>query len=583
MRTSRGVVLMLTLGTLLAVVPAALSRSTGELIRPTSASGRCTSVGWIAGLTARAPRASLVLAKASKSCSCRLKPCAKPRRNQILFADERMSSGGGRFTFKSAATGAPTLTCIMSNRTVGVLFPSTVKFQSRIDHVVLKIVRGATSCQVGQGSAENGNANAMFIVGNTTRIEVGIVNDPVFGVKTTEQGALIQVRKGVVQVAKTTGQSASKNVGRDQQLTVRGHGNSLGTVEPLVLDAALRPGLCALDPRIDLTDVVTASGAHRSGNPLALAPDRNGNLWFTDDATPAIGRFNLATGKITYPAFVRLKPGSLPTFITNDTAGNVWFTDPGRTPAIGKIDPSARTLTRYDLTPGSKPWAPAYDPVNDLLWFTDQRKPTGAIGVIDPITGTITEVSDGLRHGSHPEGIAIDARGNAWFTDDNDPSPAIGVVDAKTHAIHEYSNGLVAGSLPRAITIAPGGAVWFSDERTVNNKKRNAKGDGLIGTISSTDPTHKIVEYAVEANGGNRYSIPEGIAWYNGFVWFTDDGVTKAIGRVDARTGAIAESSKALVARSKPIGVLVTKGALWFTDRLANSPKIGKLVTKPSC
>ncbi len=247
------------------------------------------------------------------------------------------------------------------------------------------------------------------------------------------------------------------------------------------------------------------------------------------------------------------------------------------------IDPKTNTFTEYDLKPGSIPWNPMYDPVHNLVWFTDRSKPTGAIGVIDPKTKVISEYTQGLQPGSHPEGIAVDAKGMVWFTDDSGSSPAIGTIDPGTHEIHEYDSGLVPGSLPRGIMVGADGNVWFADERTVDNTKLHAPGDGLIGMINPADPKHRIVEYAVAANGGNANSTPEGLAWYRGYVWFTDDGATKAIGRIDPVTGAITESSKGLVPGSKPIGILVTKNVLWFTDRLKNAPKIGRLEAKPSC
>jgi streptogramin lyase len=465
---------------------------------------------------------------------------------------------------------------------VGVIYPSSVKFTSSIDHALLKLGRGATSCQVGQGSWQNANANAIFVVENTT-IRVAIRQDPVFGVKTTKHGSLIQVKRGTVRVASTGRAAPPKAVRHDQQVLVPSGGSSLGAVKALKLDPALRSGLCALTPTLSLTNVTAASGAHPGGDPLGLAPDPKGNIWFTDDATPGIGVYNPTDGKIAYPANGDLNQGSVPRFIAADAAGNIWFTDTGPIPAIGKIDARASSITELRLPSGSVPWSPAYDPIHNLVWFTDQRKPNGAIGVIDPTTNTIAEYSKGLRPGSHPEGIVVDARGNAWFTDDNDPSPAVGMIDATTHEIHEYSRGLVPGSLPRGINVGLDGNIWFADERTVDNRKADAPGDGLIGKISSTNPTRGIGEYAIEANGGNKHSIPEGLAWYHGYVWFTDDGATKAIGRIDPSTGAVTESSKELVANSKPIGILVTKGVLWFSDRLKDSPRIGRLVTKTSC
>jgi streptogramin lyase len=420
----------------------------------------------------------------------------------------------------------------------------------------------------------------VFVVQYTEVTIVPFV-DPVFGLKVTKRGSLVQVKKGTVKV-RATGVDSSKVVRKDQQALVSSDGKSVA-VSSLKLDPILRPGLCALTPVLQLTNVITASGARPGGNPLGLAADRNGDLWFTDDVTPAIGVLDVTDGQITYPNVSGLRPDSVPRFITADSAGNVWFTDDGPTPAIGRVDAQTNAITEYDLRPGSRPWAPVYDPVYDRVWFTDQRTPTGAIGSIDPATGHIAEYTSGLRFGSHPEGIAVDKRGNVWFTDDNDPSPAIGRVDAKTHEINEYSTGLVPGSLPRGITMGLDGNVWFADQRTVDNRQPDAPGDGLIGMIRPTDPKHKIVEYAVASNGGNRGSVPQGLAWYRGSVWFTDDGATKAIGRIDPTTGAITESSKGLVPNSKPIGILVNKGVLWFTDRLEDAPKIGRLEARPSC
>jgi streptogramin lyase len=468
----------------------------------------------------------------------------------------------------------------MPRNATNVIYPSTVDLESSDAHAVLEVKSGATSCQVEQGPWHKGTTTAVFIV-QETRIDVALVEDPVFGMKVTKRGSLIQVKKGTVRVA-TTRTHSSKAVSKDQQMLVSSDG-SLGTITPLKLDPILKPGLCTLTPNLRRTNVITASGAHPGGNPLGLAADRNGNIWFTDDETPAIGVLNVKTGRITYSKGNGLNPGSVPRFIAADTAGNIWFTVNGPTPAIGVVDPRKGTITEYELRPGSRPWAPAYDPIHKLVWFTDQRKPTGAIGSLDPRTGMFMHYTSGLRPGSHPEGIAVDKKGNVWFTDDNDPSPAIGTLDAKTHEIHEYSTGLVPGSLPRAITIGLDGNVWFTDQRTEDNRKLNAPGDGLIGMISPTDPKHRIVEYAVAANGGNRGSVPQGLAWYRGYVWFTDDGATKAIGRIDPSTGAITESSKGLVATSKPIGILVTKGVLWFTDRLKDSPTIGRLEARPSC
>jgi streptogramin lyase len=564
---------VIVLGLLVFAGAAVLARGGSGLGRGVSPNAACKDVGWIAELHSAAPKAALRLAGGAKACACPNRPCASVKQDQRLFERETILTGGGKITFKSVVEGVPNLTCIVSSKSRDVIYPQVgVRPNER---AVLRVVLGATSCQVEQGDYKT-SKNAIFIV-HHTKLVVHSLTDPIFGIRAVGSGSLIQVKKGTVRVG-------SKAVAGNQQVSVPQSAGAVGAVRPLKLDPALRPGLCALTPKLRLTDVRTASGAHPGGDPLGLAPDPNGNLWFTDDATPAIGLYTLATGKITYPQNGVLPPDSVPRFIVADTKGAIWFTDAGATsPAIGRIDPKTKTIVEFVLPAGRVPWNPAYDAVHDLVWFTDQRKPTGAIGVLDPKTNAITEYRKGLNAGSHPEGLVVDARGNVWFTDDNSPSPAIGMLDGESHVIHEYQAGLVAGSLPRGITIDPAGNVWFADERTVDNSKPNSPGDGLIGVISSTDPKHRIVEYPVAANGGNPNSIPEGLTWYRGYVWFTDDGATKAIGRIDPATGAITESSKKLLVDSHPIGIVVVDKALWFTDRIEDAPRIGRLEAKPSC
>jgi virginiamycin B lyase len=358
----------------------------------------------------------------------------------------------------------------------------------------------------------------------------------------------------------------------------------VGAVTQLKADPALQPSLCQLTPDLRETDVQPAVGGNPGSHPQGLAPDPSGNIWFTDDGpTPAIGRFELATGKITEISD-GLPPGSAPRWIAPDRQGKIWFTDDGTTPAIGRLDPKTNKITEFTkgLAAGSVPWAIVFNPVDHRLWFTDHSTNNPAIGSLDPKNGTIHEYAKGLNVSSHPEGIEVDKSGDLWFTDDSDHRPALGTADHATHAIHEYSKGLVEGSLPRGIAVGPDGNLWFADERTSppHNSAPNAPGDGLIGRINRL--TKAIDEFSIAQNGGNSDSIPEGLASANGRIWFTDDGATKAIGAVDPATGAMAETTTSLAANSQPVGIVVTKSGLWFTDQLP-TPRIGRIKALPSC
>jgi streptogramin lyase len=580
MTSARVLGLLLILLALLAGQAQGGSRDARVVSQGSVPSGGCRQVGTIDhAFPGRG--ASLQLDRSSKGCKCPAK-CTDVTKNQSLFAAESIISGAQTIVIKSAARGSLTFTCRVTHRATDVIYPKAAHVGSGGGVAALQVLAGATTCRVEDGPfRRTKKPNAVFVIGNT---EITIEGDPVFGMKKTSQGSLVQVRKGTVAVG-TTNRAARVAVRPKTQVWVGRGATKPGAVTALKPDATLQKQLCELTPVLKETDVLPAVGGNAGSHPQGLAPDQDGNIWFTDDGTtPAVGRYDLQTGKVTETT-AGLKPGDIPRWVAPDAAGIVWFTVDGPKPAIAALDPKTRVITQYTkgLSSGSIPWAIVSNPADNRIWFTDQSRTLPAIGSIDPKTGAITEFRAGLRIGSHPQGIDVDRKGNLWFTDDNDPAPAIGTIDRTTHEIHEYSNGLVPGSLPRGIAAGPDGKLWFADERTrpPHNSAPHAPGDGLIGAI---DPATKaIVEYSVEANGGNPGSIPEGLAAdTNGHVWFTDDGATKAIGMIDPVTGAVSESKLKLAANSEPIGIVVVDTGLWFTDQHP-TPRIGRIKSLPSC
>ena len=575
MTFSRAIAALLAAAATLAVA----AQTSAGAPRTSSTSQACRHVGIVFYVyPSRSPRQYLT--PSGNTCSCPNVPsCATVSQNQTLFDAETLYSGGGKIIFKSALPNIPTFTCVMSRRALAVIYPKRKRPSGR-DLPVVQLLAGATSCQVTEGPARAlKKLNAVFIIGNTA---VTIKGDPVFGMKRTTHGTLVQVKKGAVNVAvaATTG---TTTVGETKQVFVATSAHAPGPVTHLKRDSSLAPALCGLTPNLRETEIKAALGGNNGSHPQGLAADSRGNIWFTDDGTtPAIGRVDLKTGRIK--EFTGgLQTGSVPRWIAADATGTIWFTDDGPTPAIGVVDPASGAIKEYSngLRAGAVPWAITYDPADKQLWFTDQSHARPAIGAIDPATKRISEYSLGLNRGSHPQGIDIAANGNPWFTDDNDPNPAVGTIDPDTDTITEYSKGLRPGSLPRGIAAGPQGALWFADERTSppHNNKPNAPGDGLLGMI---DPkTREITEYSIADNGGNNGSIPEGLAAdTKGHVWFTDDGATKAIGMIDPITGAVAESPTP--SDSEPIGIVLNNTGLWFTDQRP-TPKIGRIKALPSC
>src|ERR1051325_7412694 len=136
-RVSRRVAFALVLGALLAGGAGALSRSGSGLALPQAASAGCKEIGWIADLHQAAPQAYLRLAGAAKTCTCRGHKCANIARNQRLFANETMFSGGGKITFKSVVSGVPNLTCIVARKSKDVVYPKLATRPN--DRAVLRI------------------------------------------------------------------------------------------------------------------------------------------------------------------------------------------------------------------------------------------------------------------------------------------------------------------------------------------------------------------------------------------------------------------------------------------------------------
>ncbi|HEV7584664.1 MAG TPA: hypothetical protein VGO14_02685 [Solirubrobacteraceae bacterium] len=290
--------------------------------------------------------------------------------------------------------------------------------------------------------------------------------------------------------------------------------------------------------------------------PEEIAPGPDGNLWFVDGGTTAVGRITPAGGVSEFSA--GLGSGHDPNAIAPGPDGNVWFTDETSTGAIGQVTPGG-TITEFSagLKPGSAPSFIAPGPDGNL-WFTD-RGTTPAIGRITP-SGTITEFSEGLSPGGFPIAIAPGPDGNLWFTDGG-TTKAVGKI-TPSGTITEFT-GLKAGSGPGTIAPGPDGNLWFTEV-------------GSSIAIGRITPSGAITEFSTGLKPGSTpISIAPGA---DGNVWFTDRGTTPAIGRITS-AGTITEFSAGLAAESAPASIAPgPDGGLWFTD-LGTTKAIGQVAT----
>ena len=151
-----------------------------------------------------------------------------------------------------------------------------------------------------------------------------------------------------------------------------------------------------------------------------------------------------------------------PIFVAVDHSGKVWFTMPV-TNAIGMYDPVATTVTQWAVpTVSAGPWGIAIDS-NGKIWFTEHY--VNQIGSFDPTSQTFHEVATPASN-SDPYGITVDASNNIWFTENTDSVALIGEYTNQgvlnEYKIRNTSTG-GTGLTPHLITADPNGNIWWSE------------------------------------------------------------------------------------------------------------------------
>jgi len=121
--------------------------------------------------------------------------------------------------------------------------------------------------------------------------------------------------------------------------------------------------------------------------------------------------------------------------------------------------------------------------------------------------------------GAHPHDVAPAPDGSVWYTAQN--QGALGILDPKTGAVRQISLG--DGSRPHGVIAGPDGAAWITD--------------GGLNAIVRYDPaTNKVAswplpESADDANLNTAAFDGDGVLWFTGQAGY--------YGRVDPRTGAV--------------------------------------------
>ncbi len=247
------------------------------------------------------------------------------------------------------------------------------------------------------------------------------------------------------------------------------------------------------------------SGSH----PHDVAPAPDGTVWYTAQATGALGRLDPETGRTKH---IRLGAGSAPHGVIVGPDGAPWITDGGLN-AIVRVDPRTERVRVFRL-PSSRPDVnlntAAFDD-RGVLWFTGQA---GVYGSLDVLTGRI-RVYD-APGGRGPYGITGTPKGDIYFASLAGSYVArIDVVTGKATVLRPPTRGQGA----RRVWSDPAGRVFVSEWNAAR--------------VAMYDPAARSWrEWRLPHRQSQPYAVYVDDA---GIVWLSDFG-TNALVRFDPRT-----------------------------------------------
>jgi streptogramin lyase len=307
------------------------------------------------------------------------------------------------------------------------------------------------------------------------------------------------------------------------------------------------------------------------GDPWGTTFDNSGRVWVAlpgCDPSPTCspsappGRLALFDPNTqSWVVTVSLPPGyGQPLFVAVDGNGDVWFTMPS-TNAIAMYNPATATVHQWPVpTPSAGPWDLAFDH-QGKLWFTEHL--VNKIASFDPTTQQFAEVSTPATN-SLPYGIVVDAADNVWFTENNDAVAKIGEYANGTLTEYKIRNGSTAGSglTPHLITLDGAGNPWWSEGWVSSIGTLNL---AVAQPLTNTGVT----EYHYTPSCGGCGSHTSGIAADGqGLIW-VDDSLQNTFGSFPVGGGAF--SFYASPGNHPHDGLNVdAQGRVWFDEEFSN-------------
>ncbi len=322
------------------------------------------------------------------------------------------------------------------------------------------------------------------------------------------------------------------------------------------------------------------------GEPWGTAIDGAGNVWFAEpgcDFAPTcganagpgqIGEINASSHNVVFYTLPSIT-GNQPIFLAFDGSGNLWFTTPDNS-MIGEFNPSTdQFVGQWPVTAGSGPWDLTF--AGGKIWYTEHL--VSAVGSFDPSTHAYRDFQTPTAN-SNPYGIAANG-GLIWFTENNSGADRIAVLNtASNNAISEYQIVLPVSGTPHLVTIGAGGNPWWTEgwSNTIATLNPSAATPGQCGTTSGTCQGIQRFQAPTPTTCSTSGAHTSGIAFQgsSSLVWF-DNALTAQVGSFNPSSNAFAMYSLSNCSAHPHDGLVLDGGGnVWFDEEFGNA--IGELI-----
>ncbi len=273
---------------------------------------------------------------------------------------------------------------------------------------------------------------------------------------------------------------------------------------PLNSSTGVTGGLSPANPLTGAPPTLTTFRVSQARfDPWGTAVDQSGNLWFAEPGcnfTPTcarrtppglIGEIQGSSHTVRFYTLPNIR-GNQPIFLAFDSAGKLWFTTPNNS-RIGEFNPARGTFVgQWRVTPGSGPWDLTI--ATGKIWYTEHLG--SALGAFN-LSSHVHQDFQTPSANSNPYGIAA-AGSLVWFTENNGNVDRVASLNTSNGAIAEYPIALPVRGTPHMITVDSTNHPWWTEGflGTIATLNPALATPGQCGTVFGT------------CNGIQRFQLP---------------------------------------------------------------------------